>query len=767
MMIKVSNDYLDFDDVIEMEKQIKLFEDISTTDGDFSYAFELQKTLHNTKLLQNPFPDNVSKLTYRRIPAQILAETGAVLYDGYLRIERITDFYECSFFSGNNNWFGMIDGQLQDLDFSIYNIDQNEVNIIDSWSLTDGLVFPLLDNGGLITRSWAQLKIEDFVGGLYVKTIFSKIFTDAGIKIKGELLEEWRFQHLICVSNSKNDDLINAASSYVEKSVPQVLPHATSTKITWDNDSVLPYFDGAANGFDLANDEYVAPLKMSVNVNFTDVYLGTGFGGIVFLQFLVNSVVVRQRAFGAPANTEVTCSLGFNINLNIGDVLEVFQEQANSDSDAGQVLRGTIKITPTYIYRTIASSAVPNWTKQQFVSNVLRIFNVLPSYNAGTSTLTLNLFEKIKGKPSIDLSEYISDTEIDYQEFISDYGQNSRLSYTEVSYDQLKTYNKGKYLKYGQGNIAVDNGFLEPEKEILKSDFANPVAYNNPVFDASLELTNLIELEEGEEIQFPDVANDGFGDAAFQDPAGVFLVGDLARIVDSTNEVYNGDWVVKSTPSGHVVFNGLPFDTAASGTIKKLNYKYSSNEDVFLFLNIPNYAVNKFSNASIVFDSGGFYPIAVNQVGLAYFDLINTGKQINHDFIYSLSFGELDDTLRYQVGMIESYFRLFSSVLNDPVKIISTCVVPYDVYNRIDFLSPIKIRTEETQNQYYLNRITGYKESYLDSEWQLIKLPAVQFEVPELVGRSPVPSGGGGGDPPSDVEPEVGGLPYSLPFTLE
>jgi hypothetical protein len=266
-------------------------------------------------------------------------------------------------------------------------------------------------------------------------------------------------------------------------------------------------------------------------------------------------------------------------------------------------------------------------------------------------------------------------------------------------------------------------------------------------------------LEEGEEVQFPNVGDDGFGDAAFNIPNEIFLVGDLARVTDSTNEVYNGDWVVKSIPSGHVVFNGLPFDTAASGTIKKLNYKYSSNEDVFLFLNIPNYQVSKFSNASIVFDSGGFYPIGVNQVALAYFDLINTGKQINHDFIYSLSFGAIEDPLRYQVNMIHSFFRLFSSVLNDPVKLTCTCVVPYDVYNRINFLRPIKIRTEETQNTYYLNRISGYKESYLDSEWQLIKLPGGEFDLVTGVASS---SGGetpGGGD--------ECGLPYSLPFPLD
>src|SRR5690606_10639752 len=101
------------------------------------------------------------------------------------------------------------------------------------------------------------------------------------------------------------------------------------------------------------------------------------------------------------------------------------------------------------------------------VSNILRMFNVLASYNEGDATLTLNLFEKIKSKPSIDLSEYISNVEVDYSEFISDYAQRSRFGYQQIDFEELKSYNQGKFFKYGQGVINVSNDFLEPDAEIL------------------------------------------------------------------------------------------------------------------------------------------------------------------------------------------------------------------------------------------------------------------------------------------------------------
>lgn len=725
MMLKVSNEYLDFNESIEVEKQIKLFEDISTTDGDFSYAFEIPKTLNNTRILQNPLPDNINKLVYQQIPAQLLSDGGAELYDGYLRIERVAETYRCSFFAGNNNWFARITGLMSELNLSQYDTDVNEVTIIDSWSDTEGLVFPLLDNGGLITRSFQQLKLEDFIGAFYVKTLFEKIFTEAGIKIQGELLEEWRFQNMICASNSKDQELINERSSYVNKTTSQVLPFFSEQTVTWDNDSTDPFFDGDANNFDLPNNKYVADLKMSVNVDVTLVFSGSEFATLASVYLKINGQYIRRKAMGIPdSGLETPISFSYNVLLNPGDEVEITSIQVNPGSGAITLLRGTVKITPTYIYRTIGSAAVPNWTQQQFVSNIMKIFNVLPYYDEGNATLTLNLFEKIKSKPPIDLSEYISETEIDYTEFISDYGQRSKMSYQQVEFEELKSYNQGKYFKYGQGVINVNNDFLSPDETILESDFANPVAYLNPVFDMSLEKTNLIELEEGERFTFSDVANDGYGDGAFNiGNTDAFLPGDLVRISDSTNAVYNGDWVIKSTDAVHLIFNGLPFDTAASGNITKLNYTYSASEDVFLFINVPNYPRANFSDAEIVFDSGTFYPITFSNVAIAYFDLINTGRQINRDFIYSLSFGGIDDPLHYQVTMIDSYFRLFTRVLNDPVKLLSTAHLPYAVFHGIDFLSPITVKTMETTNQYYLNRISGYQESYLPSILDLIKLP--------------------------------------------
>lgn len=723
MMLKVNDEYLDFNEVVEVEKQIKLLEDISTTDGDFSYSFSLPRTINNVRILGNPQPDNISKLVYQRIPAILMTDGGEETFKGYIGIERLSNVITCSFFAGNNNWFGALIGQMSDLRLDIYDVENTVANIQASWDNKEGLVFSLFDAGGLLTRAIPQLKIEDFVGGFYVKTLFERIFSEAGIKIQGELLEDWMFQNAVCVKNSKDNSEIDARTSYVHKTTPQHpadFPDPPEV-VTWDNDSSFPYFDGSQNNFSLVSSRYTADIKMVVTVT---VFLkAQGDGGspeIVQANIVKNGSDIlyygTTNALLAPTYIG-TINMDVTVPLDAGEYIDITaQTNAIVGTSAADIIEGTIKVTPIFLYSTYGRSAVPNWTKQDFVSNILRLFNVLASFNEATRVLTLNLFEKIKSKEPLDLSQYLSTVDVDYSEFISDYGKRSLLGYTEVEFDELKSYNSSEYFKYGQGVIDVNNDFISEEENIIESEFANPIAYINGIFDASLERTNLVELDEDESLDLTSVSLISTV-TRFNVPEEIFFVGDLVR-VESTNPTYNGDWRVSAVNSGWIELTGAEFDTDATGTITKLNYVYSSSDDVYLFVNIPSYPISNFSGNDSVF----FEDQVVTSIALSYFNLIHTGRSINSDFIYSLAFGTTNHPLAYQIGLIEQYFKLFSRVLNDPVKLMAEGHLPHNVFTNIDFLRPILIRTEESTNTYYLNRVSGYKESFMPCNLELIKI---------------------------------------------
>ena len=66
---------------------------------------------------------------------------------------------------------------MQELDWSEFDVDQTETAIQAAIFATEGLTFPFIDNGALDTRGAPLAKVEDYVAGIYVKTVFEKIFS--------------------------------------------------------------------------------------------------------------------------------------------------------------------------------------------------------------------------------------------------------------------------------------------------------------------------------------------------------------------------------------------------------------------------------------------------------------------------------------------------------------------------------------------------------------------------------------------------------------
>lgn len=715
-MLKVGNDYLDFKGSVEVEKKIKLFENLDSSDGDFSFQFDVPETSKNARLLSYPVPDSSSKVVYNRIDCDLQDDSGVSLYVGFLRVERRVsrEIISLSFFSGNSNWFGLISGNLEDMDMSQYDIEQTRANIVSSWTNTEGITFPLVDNGGLLTRSFAQVKIEDLVGAYYVHTVFKKIFTDSQIKLQGELFEQPLYKALVTLKNSKSQTEVDARSANIFTDFTARV-FATATKVLWTDETSYPYFDGSQNNFDLANSRYVPDVNMLLNINATLQSELHDFEYVEEIYIYVNGVRVARRRM--PQGQEIS-SIDESILVQAGDHVEVWTWFGGINPATYNIIDGSVKFTPTYIYKTFGNAALPNWTKQDYVSSIFQVFNVITSYEPKTRTLTCNLFDKLKEKEPIDISKYVTVNEIDYATFISSFGKKSTFSYNEVDFDEVKDYNIGNFFKYGQGFITVNNDFLSESESVIESNFSNPFSYINGVFDMSMERTNLIEFDEGDSVDVTSVT-DSSGNARFNVSDDLFEVGNLIRIEEMLNPVYNGEWVVTGVGTGWVEVLGGVFDTDSTGTLMKLDFVYNNSDDVYLLVNIPAYSVDKFSGNDFIFLEAN----SESSWAVAYFSLLNTNRQINEDYKQSLSFGEIQDPLFYQRTILETYWSLVSRVLNDPVKPLCTGVMPTNVYRSIDFLRPVVIKTLDTSNTYYIDRMSGYKSSYEPFELELIRLP--------------------------------------------
>lgn len=715
MMLKVGSEYLDFNGSVELEQKAKLFENLDSSDGDVSFQFEVEETSKNARLLNYPIADHLTKSTYQRIDCDLQDDSGVSLRTGFLRIERRVkrDRLSLSFFSGNSNWFGLISGNLSELDMSQYDVEINEATIIASWAATEGITFPLVDNGALLTRSFINLNIEDFVGAFFVHTVFKKIFTDSQIKLTGQLFEDGTFKKLLSIKNSRSQTEIDARSAYVRTTnTPRTF--STQTPVIWTDDSNYPYNNGTQGNFNLTTGRYTADVKMVLKVEATTQSEPHAFEYVEEIYIYVNGVL---RKLSRSPQGNAIASVNDLIPLNPGDYVTIDTWYGGINPATYNLIDGTVKFTPNYIYKIFGDAALPSWTKQQYVSNIFQLFNVVTSFEPKSKTLTCNLFDRIKEKEPIDISRYLTVQETDYESFISSFGKKSKFKYNEVDFDEIKTYNLANYLPYSNGVINVNNDFLQEEEDIIELDFSNPFNYINGIFDMSMERMNLIELNEGDTIEFGSVTD--AVTARFNIAEDLFLVNDLVRITDSTNTAYNGEWTVSDVDTGWIELFGLPFDTNATGTITKLDYVYSNDDDVFLLISVPSYPVEGFSGNEFIYL--GFTEQLV--WGTAYFSLLNTNRQINIDYKQSLSFGEIQDPLFYQRTILETYWSLVNRVLNDPVKLICTGLMPTNVYRSIDFLRPLMVKTLESSNLYYCNRMLGYESSYNDFDIDIIKLP--------------------------------------------
>lgn len=705
MMLKANSEYFDFDGQIEIESRIRLFESLSKSAGDFSFSIELPNTAHNRKILGIPLPDSI-KIIYNEIEVEVINNNGELVNKGKLQVNTIGVFITATFYSGNSEWFSLLSEPLQSLPLNKYNSDLNTANIIASWLLNSGITFPILDTGALVTRSYKNLKVEDFTAFFYVKTVFNEIFNSKGIKITGDLINDPMYNSIGVLSNTKSQDEINARSAYVNKTALQSI--TILEKVTFQDDSSFPFFDGSNNNYDASISTYNVDADMRLKIDISLIL--NGAGGLT-----INALVNLASGKGFSIN-DSTPSGTININVSAGDVVEIFMSTGGPTVD---IVSGTVKFTPTYIYTAFGVSSLPKWTQMEFVSNVLRIFNVLPSYDNRSKTLTLDLFNKIKSKEPIDISDSIVIDLIDYSDFVSDYAKSNLFSYQESEDEDLRKYNIANFVSYGSGELLVDNDYIENSTEIVESDFTSPITYLNGIFDMSMERINFVELDEVDNYSITGVNNSG-GTPRFliSNADTKFNVGDLVRI-DVDVDGYNGEWVISAVTTTYITVNGLAYSSNSTGDAILLLHEFTTDDNVYMFASIVNLSVNQFSSkTSMLIENTSFTSASV-----AYFNILSNGQEINNSLKQGLSFGPVNNPLSYQLTILETYWPIVSIILNDPVMLNTTGYFKKVTYDEmITFLRPLRVNTNESTNLYYLNRLTGYKSGHEPCEAELIKL---------------------------------------------
>jgi hypothetical protein len=711
MMLRTAdNEYIQVPDV-EVERQAKLFQSIGDTSGDFSYEFEIDNNSDNLDKLGIISPvDGFQKTIYTVSDVALLDDEGSVLYMGYVRVQSIQDTIALSFFSGNNNWFSVMVGDLIDLDLSSYIIEKNLTNIIASWNNNDGIVFPLMNTGSVGNRSRSNWTLEDYQPFIYVKNIISECFRQAGLKISGELLDDWRYQHLI---TSTIDVTIQQELEDRKVNVSKIIDQVISTAPTYEVlELEVENFVGTHSNWDNVNYRYVADVPMIVQTTTTITNTGGGGSQGITVRLLINGTT-EVDGFSRGNNDTFTINsprirggVIKPIFLDSGDYLDI---QLTSVASSNTITSAQFEVRPIKILEINPVTLLPKISRIDFVTEVFKLFNTVIDYDPFTKTVTVDFFKNVIRNDELDISEYIdpSTIRVDYTELIGDYGKENILRYSESDNEIIEKYNDAKDIPYGAGMIESANDFAEDKKDIIDSIFvATPEDSNNPI-GTSLPRVEFTTEDYGQEFTATVTNSSG---SLFTVTNFVPQVGELINVSDSTVDSYLGNWLIDTvvSPSTFTV-DSMPYVSNANVTIRKFNVVQNSMSDQILLLAVPDTALSDFS------DYSGISPM------YAYFYKPFQNRNID-DYDRSLSFGPVEINNAYQRTMIEDYWGDLGPILQDPIKIYVDAYLPKSVFESITFKQPIRLKTDRFNARFIPNRITGYKNSSSPCTLELIKL---------------------------------------------
>ncbi len=736
MMLKVNDSYLDFTADVEMERQVKLFERVAEAVGDFSYSFTIDGGKVNRTALEMFSINQNNKIIYTKIPASLEDDNGRQLFSGFIKVERDrTKEIDCSFFSGNNNWFNDLDFNIRDFDFSEYDLDWSKTDIVATESATSGILFPVIDTGALADRSYVNWHIDDMHPFVYVKDIINTLLNKSGISLAGDILQDWRYTRLI-TSNStaaSPQEEVNDRKVFVNKSTTQSIPAGFPGEnyyvVTFPNVTLNYYtgtlWDSGAHEF-TADVDMIIDIKLTMNAeplvnNSLQIYIKVNGNNIYDKN---GYLIFPSFAFGpGPYTQSGTYS---RVRLAAGDVLNINALFVSSTGTA-DINSATLTITPIRIYKAFTNYLLPDVKAKDFVASIFAKFNTVINYNAVDKVLNVNLFKNVIREEEEDISEHIdvSAIEEDYTELIADYGKVNLFSYSDSDEEAIKRYNDGSLYPFGSGVIESGNELTEPLVTVLDSPFIASMENNDNPFKTFLPRFGWRSISDGDLSEEAIVADNSGPSSTLNFIMPGLYIGDLVRISNSTNQDYNGEWIVSAvtTVSGLTTefrVAGLLYNGDATVDVQKLVIDFNDSDEQALLLALPNISLTDFTIGSTLFYADTSSVSGASTPATAYFYKPIQGLNVD-GYTESLAYDAPNIENGHQYTMIDSYWKDFEIILRDPIKFKSLANLPTNVFDNV-YTGPKRITTSRGTSKYFFNKITGYKGEEKACEVQLIKL---------------------------------------------
>lgn len=722
---------LDFDGTFAITKRAVSILD-SKIKGDISITFQVANNSVTRKVLNYDGPMMLDQVAFTRQPFTLM-RNGNPFVRGFIVIQRDQgSTLSCFFISGNSNWINLLDGLITELDYTgVTNVTNYETQIPPSsfFGFTSGVTYPLVDwsynlnqganyfAGNVLDVSADQTNVHfDQYPCFFLHSLITEIVKQNGLKISGDIVDNVVYKNMVLTpirGDIRRPD-VKIVTAYGAAQTTSSATPVQYTQLTQGSDP-----DGL-----FASNVYTA--AKSTKIIFTVVVksvTGTGsFNGTVSLRR--NSVVISTITdLGGPVGGVVDGGIGtytIPINssaVNVSDQFDLaIQLVTGTDITLSLDFKIGIKTQMIGQDRVLPNYFLPPIKSVDIIKFIVNYFGCSVYYDALSKTLSINQIEAMQPEDADDWSAYVKSIQVDY---VTTAASNNYMRLLKSSDPEIKAYNKGNTVRYGEGNITTDIT-SKTDADLFTIPFA---ASQFSISKNGFWLCNvpLVKLTDTTPFNYTSVADDGSGNAVFSF-AGVaaLAVNQAVRVVDDIAGDAGIFIVAASSEAAGVVtveFFGYPYPgVTGTGKLYPQQREFNEIEPRILIL---NYSLSP----SEIKDDGAEVDIQgspVSSIDVAYFTKPNTGLGIDNRKS-NLALENPQDAQFSDPTIKELYFSKISKMIGNPT-FGAEMILPESVFQGFKFDRFIYLKTKDLTGYFWVDSIDQYVDSVTPVNVKLLML---------------------------------------------
>lgn len=673
------------DETVVMQKAAAKIGELQNRQGSYTNDFAIPATSENLKALGYANLLDIyeaSVLPGNRLDSVIYQE-GIEFARGSVQIvsaDYLDNTVTVAFFGGLSDWVSKLSGKaIQDIDLSRFNHIWNVVNIENSWSNTDGYIYPFIDHGRFDGLNSYDLGVTDFYPALYQKEIIKIAFSEIGYKLGGSFIDEFPYQRaIIPFANKEFLSSPEYSDTFVGSMSGQQTFQQTTAISPVDETHDFNYLSKVDNqyaGFNIVTDQFTAnkaeTYKMRLEVDLANIECnqtgGTAFdlitisiratdgGTVVFSEDIIN------EAIGTGISTSGSYVFEFDWTATAGANLAT-DVRIQNNSISFTSFQYILQFTSNALYcdgidRTMAEGdtvemgyILPDIQILDLIKDMVQRHGLIVGVEDYTQTVTFDRFEKMTTKDAVDWSDKIDISRvhtIDFSVVTESYSKSNILQYAEPDEDdtELTEYGENNTLPLGAGTIEIANDWVSKESTLYQSIY-KATAMRRPTSSVvPLHLPYLRRYNADDEL-------------AFAPGARVLYVIPNADISELTLSIQTS-----------INWNG--------GTVDNVTYAFSYKKK-----------------------SGGIYDNLTD----------------------SLLYGSINEANISGVGLIETNYTALQRILNGSILVEVSMQLREHEFANLDFSVPVYIDAGFVKGYWFIDEILDYEGGMKPCRARLIRL---------------------------------------------